>query len=160
VIVPQSVPAPQPVHACADFLHALEVLAQRVRSKGFQASVDPSVRDAGMVKVYTMSGQTPPKDRSRLVAEFNNHRGPAVFLLTIKACGIGINLTSATRAILANPQYNPMWEAQAAARCHRIGQSQPVVIYRLAFDGAFDQKIRVRTLCRWYACRVHSFSRW
>lgn len=95
---------------------------------------------------YSMSGGTPSADRQNLVDKFNKsaEHKPCVFLMSINACGIGINLHTATRVVLTSPQYNPMWEAQAAARAHRIGQTKPVTVYRLAFDGAYDQKVQVR----------------
>lgn len=94
--------------------------------------------------VRTMSGCTRPADRQQRVAEFNAHEGPAVFVLTTRACGVGINLTAATRAIIAFPHYNPSHEAQAAARIHRLGQKNPVEIFRIVCDGAYDHKVMVR----------------
>ena len=69
----------------------------------------------------------------------------------MRACGVGINLHTATRVILASPHFNPMYEAQAAGRAHRIGQTKPVIVYRLAFEGAFDQKIQVLARAHMYA---------
>jgi SNF2 family DNA or RNA helicase len=94
--------------------------------------------------VLRMTGATKTKDRLTAVSRFNNHAGPAVFLMSLKACGVGINLTSATRAIICEPAWNPMRTAQAAARCYRIGQTQPVHIYRLVCNGTFEAKIQVR----------------
>lgn len=93
-----------------------------------------------------MSGKTKPLERSDEVDAFNKRakERPSVFVMSIFACGVGINLHTATKVILASPLYNPMYEAQAAARAHRIGQTKPVTVYRLAFDGAYDMKVQVR----------------
>lgn len=98
------------------------------------------------VLMRIMSGRTKSADRRQRVAEFNEHRGPAVFVLTTRACGVGINLTSATRAIMPFPNFNPSHESQAAGRIHRLGQQHCVEIFRVVCDGAFDHKVMV---CRW-----------
>lgn len=94
--------------------------------------------------VSTMCGNMTAKARHQRVAEFNAHDGPAVFVLMTRACGVGINLTAATRAIIPFPHYNPSHETQAAARIHRLGQTQPVEIFRIVCDGAYDHKVMVR----------------
>jgi Helicase conserved C-terminal domain len=98
------------------------------------------------VPILKMTGSTSSTSRHRLVREFQNLPGPAIFLLSTRACGIGINLTAASRAIICDSIWNPMWASQAAARCHRLGQTEPVQIYRLVFDGAFDHKVAMRAL--------------
>lgn len=97
-----------------------------------------------MPLVLRMSGSTRPADRRLRVRAFNDCHGPAVFVLTTRACGVGINLTAATRAIIAFPNYNPSHEGQAAARIHRLGQRRRVEIFRIVCDGAYDHKVMVR----------------
>lgn len=96
--------------------------------------------------VFKMHGGTTASDRGALVTRFNDHAGPAAFLMSLRACSQAINLTSATRAVLCEPHWNPMYAAQAAARCHRIGQTRPVEVYRLVCNGTFESKIQVRDL--------------
>eukprot|EP00892_Ulva_mutabilis_P006348 jgi/Ulvmu1/4085/UM019_0064.1 len=93
------------------------------------------------VMIRVMSGRTKSTERRQRVAQFNEHNGPGVFILTTRACGVGINLTSATRAIMPFPNFNPSHESQAAGRIHRLGQKNSVEIFRVVCDGAFDHKV-------------------
>jgi SNF2 family DNA or RNA helicase len=76
-----------------------------------------------------LTGQT--ENRAELVDKFQSDRSQTVFLLSLKAAGFGLNLTAASYVILCDPWWNPAVEAQAIDRTHRIGQTQPVVAYRL-----------------------------
>jgi SNF2 family DNA or RNA helicase len=87
-----------------------------------------------------LTGQT--ENRAELVAEFQRDRSKTVFLLSLKAAGFGLNLTAASYAILYDPWWNPAVEAQAIDRTHRIGQTRPVIAYRLLAENTIEQKIR------------------
>ncbi len=87
-----------------------------------------------------LTGQT--ENRAELVEEFQTDRSKTVFLLSLKAAGFGLNLTAASYVILYDPWWNPAVEAQAIDRTHRIGQTQPVVAYRLIAEGTVEEKIR------------------
>ncbi|WP_414662473.1 SNF2-related protein [Horticoccus sp. 23ND18S-11] len=87
-----------------------------------------------------LTGQT--ENRAELVDEFQRDRTKTVFLLSLKAAGFGLNLTAASYVILYDPWWNPAAEAQAIDRTHRIGQTQPVVAYRLLAEGTVEEKIR------------------
>ncbi len=87
-----------------------------------------------------LTGQT--QDRAALVDKFQADRSQTVFLLSLKAAGFGLNLTAASYVILCDPWWNPAVEAQAIDRTHRIGQTQPVVAYRLVAADTVEQKIR------------------
>jgi superfamily II DNA or RNA helicase len=82
------------------------------------------------------------ENRAELVEEFQRDRTKTVFLLSLKAAGFGLNLTAASYAILYDPWWNPAVEAQAIDRTHRIGQTRPVIAYRLLADNTVEQKIR------------------
>jgi SNF2 family DNA or RNA helicase len=82
------------------------------------------------------------ENRAELVEEFQCDRTKTVFLLSLKAAGFGLNLTAASYAILYDPWWNPAVEAQAIDRTHRIGQTRPVIAYRLLADNTVEQKIR------------------
>ena len=82
------------------------------------------------------------ENRAELVAEFQRDRTKTVFLLSLKAAGFGLNLTAASYAILYDPWWNPAVEAQAIDRTHRIGQTRPVMAYRLLASGTVEEKIR------------------
>lgn len=85
-----------------------------------------------------LSGQT--KDRLKVVNNFNSGGNP-VFLISLKAGGAGLNLTSADNVIIFDPWWNPMAEMQAIDRAHRIGQTQSVNVYRLITKGTIEEKI-------------------
>ncbi|HEY0944171.1 MAG TPA: DEAD/DEAH box helicase, partial [Opitutaceae bacterium] len=87
-----------------------------------------------------LTGST--ENRAELVDTFQADRTKTVFLLSLKAAGFGLNLTAASYAILYDPWWNPAAEAQAIDRTHRIGQTQPVVAYRLLAEGTVEEKIR------------------
>lgn len=82
------------------------------------------------------------ENRAELVNTFQTDPTKTVFLLSLKAAGFGLNLTAASYVILYDPWWNPAAEAQAIDRTHRIGQTEPVVAYRLLAEGTVEEKIR------------------
>ena len=80
-------------------------------------------------------------DRMKRVDNFNKSADIPVFLLSLKAGGTGLNLTSADTVIIYDPWWNPAVELQAADRSHRIGQVNPVTIYRLVVRDSVEEKI-------------------
>ena len=93
------------------------------------------------VTYQLLTGQTPAKDRSALVRRFQSGAVP-VFLISLKAGGVGLNLTAADTVIHYDPWWNPAVEAQATDRAHRIGQDKPVFVYRLICAGTVEEKIQ------------------
>jgi SNF2 family DNA or RNA helicase len=91
-------------------------------------------------KHFVLTGQT--EDRGELVREFQNHEGSAVFMISLKAGGFGLNLTAASYVVLFDPWWNPAVESQAIDRTHRIGQTRHVMAYRLIMKGTIEEKIR------------------
>ncbi|MCX6937344.1 MAG: DEAD/DEAH box helicase [Verrucomicrobia bacterium] len=87
-----------------------------------------------------LTGQT--ENRQDLVNQFQAEGGPAVFLLSLKAAGSGLNLTAASYVVLFDPWWNPAVEAQAIDRTHRIGQKNTVIAYRLIAKDTIEEKIR------------------
>ena len=79
--------------------------------------------------------------RGRAIREFNEHGGPAVFLLTVQASSCGINLTSATRVLFYEPVLNDSAEIQAIARAVRIGQTERVRVQRFLTRGTIEPAI-------------------
>ena len=65
----------------------------------------------------------------------------SIFLLSLKAGGVGLTLTEADIVIHCDPWWNPAVEAQASARIHRIGQEKPVFIYKLVAEGTIESRI-------------------
>ena len=93
------------------------------------------------VEHQILTGQTPAKQRAALVKRFQGGAVP-VFLISLKAGGVGLNLTAADAVIHYDPWWNPAAEAQATDRAHRIGQDKPVFVYRLICAGTVEQKIQ------------------
>lgn len=80
-------------------------------------------------------------DRASIVKAFQEDENASVFLLSLKAGGSGLNLTSASYVILYDPWWNPAVENQAIDRAHRIGQTQPVIAYRMLTRSTIEEKI-------------------
>ena len=96
--------------------------------------------DAEARPYVMLTGQT--KDRRSVVQEFQTSKEPLVFLLSLKAGGSGLNLTAASYVIMYDPWWNPAVESQAIDRTHRIGQTNPVIAYRLLSANTVEEKIR------------------
>ncbi len=90
---------------------------------------------------HYLTGQT--KDRKGEIESFQTTKDPSVFMLSLKAGGAGLNLTSASYVILYDPWWNPAVENQAIDRTHRIGQKNKVIAYRLLTRETVEEKIRV-----------------
>ncbi|MDR2678585.1 MAG: DEAD/DEAH box helicase, partial [Zoogloeaceae bacterium] len=80
------------------------------------------------------------RDRETPVAAFQNGEAP-VFLISLKAGGVGLNLTAADTVIHYDPWWNPAVENQATDRAHRLGQDKPVFVYKLIAAGSIEEKI-------------------
>ncbi|WDA54876.1 MAG: DEAD/DEAH box helicase (plasmid) [Spiroplasma endosymbiont of Drosophila atripex] len=88
-----------------------------------------------------LDGKTDSKSRVLLVEEFNNNSNISVFLISLKAGGVGLNLTSADVVIHFDPWWNPSIENQATDRAHRIGQKKVVQVIKLITKGTIEEKI-------------------
>jgi superfamily II DNA or RNA helicase len=129
----------------------LEELAERLlelRAEGHRALVFSQftsflglaaerLRRAGL-RVSYLDGST--RDRDRVVQEFREGDQDA-FLLSLKAGGTGLTLTEADYVFLLDPWWNPAAETQAADRAHRIGQENPVFVYRMIAAGTIEEKV-------------------
>ena len=87
-----------------------------------------------------LTGKTKTKDRLNLVNQFNEEKIP-VFLISLKAGGVGLNLTSADTVIHFDPWWNQSVENQATDRTHRIGQDKRVQVIRLIAKDTIEEKI-------------------
>ena len=92
------------------------------------------------VRYQYLDGSTPAKERQRRVDAFQAGEGD-LFLISLRAGGMGINLTAADYVIHMDPWWNPAVEDQASDRAHRIGQMRPVTIYRLVTKGSIEEMI-------------------
>lgn len=96
--------------------------------------------DSKSIKYRYLDGSTPPKERKREVDAFQSGEGD-LFLISLKAGGLGLNLTAADYVIHMDPWWNPAVEDQASDRAHRIGQKRPVTVYRLVARNTIEEKI-------------------
>jgi SNF2 family DNA or RNA helicase len=85
-----------------------------------------------------LDGRT--RKRAERIAAFKTGDAP-VFLISLKAGGVGLNLTEADYCFILDPWWNPAVEAQAVDRTHRIGQDKPVIVYRLVAVGTIEEKV-------------------
>ena len=101
--------------------------------------VEEYLKGEGIPYQY-LDGATPAKARAERIAAFQGGEGD-VFLISLKAGGVGLNLTAADYVIHMDPWWNPAVEDQASDRAHRIGQTRPVTIYRLVTEGTIEEQI-------------------
>ncbi len=90
------------------------------------------------MKVFRLDGSVSQEGRKIQVAEFRKCTSPCVFLIQIKAGGVGLNLQEATRVYITAPSWNPATELQAIGRAHRTGQSNKVIVKKLYYKGTED----------------------
>ncbi len=89
---------------------------------------------------FRLDGST--RDRDARIEGFQESSGPSVFLLSLQAGGVGLNLTRANHVIFCDPWWNPYVELQAEDRAYRMGQEKPVTIHRLITEGTIETSIR------------------
>jgi SNF2 family DNA or RNA helicase len=96
--------------------------------------------DSRKIGYRYLDGGTPPRERKKEVEGFQSGEGD-LFLISLRAGGLGLNLTAADYVIHMDPWWNPAVEDQASDRAHRIGQQRPVTVYRLVTKGTIEEKI-------------------
>ncbi|KAF6833847.1 snf2 family helicase atpase [Colletotrichum plurivorum] len=92
-------------------------------------------------KACRLDGSVSQESRRDQIKKFNENPEFKIFLLSTRAGGQGINLASADTVILFDSDWNPQQDLQAQDRCHRIGQTRPVVVYRLATKGTVEEEL-------------------
>ncbi|PNF37180.1 hypothetical protein B7P43_G00458, partial [Cryptotermes secundus] len=99
-------------------------------------------------KYVRLDGSTKVGDRQERIRAFNTDASLFIFLISTRAGGLGINLTSADTVIIYDSDWNPQVDLQAQDRCHRIGQTRPVVVYRFVTAGTVDEQIVERAAAK------------
>ena len=97
-------------------------------------------------KYCRLDGSTKLEDRRDTVADFQTRPEIFVFLLSTRAGGLGINLTSADTVIFYDSDWNPTIDSQAMDRAHRLGQTKQVTVYRMITRGTIEERIRKRAM--------------
>jgi SNF2 family DNA or RNA helicase len=95
--------------------------------------------NAAKVSYEYLDGKT--QDRQKRVDNFQSDPECGLFLISLKAGGLGLNLTAADYVFILDPWWNPAVEAQAVDRAHRIGQSKRVFVYRLLAKETVEEKV-------------------
>jgi len=101
--------------------------------------VEAELDDLGL-PYLSLTGKTAVSARGEVVRQFQARTVP-VMLLSLKAGGVGLNLTAADTVIHLDPWWNPAVERQATDRAHRIGQDQPVFVYKLVVEGSIEERM-------------------
>lgn len=132
----------------AKFTLLLETL-ETLRAEGHRAlifsqfvqmlSLVREVLDNEGVPYAYLDGQT--RNREAVVEQFQNNADLPFFLISLKAGGVGLNLTAADYVIHVDPWWNPAVEMQASDRAHRIGQDKPVFVYKLVVHDSVEEKV-------------------
>ncbi len=114
----------------SQFIMMLDMLAEYCRLRGYLHE--------------TLDGRVLGNERQKAIDRFNMDKDSFVFLLSTRAGGVGINLTAADTCIIFDSDWNPQNDIQAMARCHRIGQTKDVKVYRLVSRRSFESEMFVR----------------
>ncbi|KAM5471166.1 DNA repair protein rad16 [Microsporum audouinii] len=93
------------------------------------------------ISTVMLDGSMSPVQRQRSIDHFMNDVDTEVFLVSLKAGGVALNLTEASRVFIVDPWWNPAAEWQSADRCHRIGQRRPCVITRLCIEDSVESRM-------------------
>ena len=109
----------------SSFVKHLEILAETFRQRGW--------------KYALLTGST--NNRPTEIAHFTDQDDVQAFLISLKAGGVGLNLTQADYVFIIDPWWNPAAESQAIARAHRIGQDKQVIAYRFITQNSIEEKI-------------------
>ena len=109
---------------------------------GFLDILEGYIKDK--FKYLRLDGST--KNRGEVVDEFQNDSSPTVFLLSLHAGGVGLNLTRATHVLFCEPWWNPYVELQAEDRAYRLGQEKPVTIHRFTTVDSIEESLNALKL--------------
>ncbi len=101
----------------------------------------------GSLAFGPLTGKVSAPNRQLLLDEFSRASKPGVLVSQIEAGGVGLNIQAASVVILTEPQWKPSTEAQAIARCYRMGQTRPVQVHRLLTEDSVDEHMKA-TLSR------------
>jgi SNF2 family DNA or RNA helicase len=123
--------------------HLLEIAAEGHRALVFSQFTSFLRRardrlDRERIETVYLDGQT--RKRAEVIDGFKRGDAP-VFLISLKAGGVGLTLTEADYCFVLDPWWNPAVESQAVDRAHRIGQVRPVMVYRLVATGTIEEKV-------------------
>ncbi|KAA0258830.1 DEAD/DEAH box helicase [Deferribacter autotrophicus] len=117
--------------------HKVLVFSQFVK---FLKIIEKGLKNRNINYAY-LDGNTPVKERKKIIESFQEDKNIKIFLLSLKAGGLGLNLTAADIVIHLDPWWNPAAEEQASDRAYRIGQVKPVTVYKLIAKNTLEERI-------------------
>ncbi|KAI9283300.1 P-loop containing nucleoside triphosphate hydrolase protein [Sporodiniella umbellata] len=98
------------------------------------------------IKSSRVDGNTFSNERQTIIDDFNSDNNKLVLLLSAKAAAIGVNVTGASRIVLMDQDWNPLYDEQSIGRIYRYGQSKPVIVYRLITCSTIEERIYTQSL--------------
>ncbi|KAF4402473.1 hypothetical protein G4B88_012258 [Cannabis sativa] len=132
-------------------LQELAILLRKLKSGGHRALIFTQMTKMldvleAFINLYgytymRLDGSTPPEERQTLMQRFNTNPKIFLFILSTRSGGVGINLVGADTVIFYDSDWNPAMDQQAQDRCHRIGQTREVHIYRLISESTIEENI-------------------
>ena len=135
-------------------LMVLDAMLAKLKSQGHKVLLFSTmtlildmIEDYLMLRSYgyvRLDGKIKLEARKENIKKFNENPDIFLFLISTRAGGIGLNLAAADTVIIYDSDWNPQMDIQAMARCHRIGQERPVVVYKLCTKGTIDEVIMTR----------------
>lgn len=96
--------------------------------------------------VSYLDGAMKYEDRAKTVTDFNSDPAQFVFLISTRAGGVGLNITSANKVVVVDPNWNPAYDLQAQDRAYRIGQARDVEVFRLVSAGTIEEIVYARQI--------------
>jgi SNF2 family DNA or RNA helicase len=111
----------------SSFVKHLELLREKIEQENWKYSL--------------LTGQT--SQREKVIRQFQDDPENRIFLISLKAGGVGLNLTQAGYVFIIDPWWNPASENQAVSRAHRIGQDKHVFVYRFITENSIEEKIQL-----------------
>ncbi|KAJ6932168.1 hypothetical protein NC651_007780 [Populus alba x Populus x berolinensis] len=132
-------------------LQELAILLRKLKSEGHRVLIFTQMTKMldileAFINLYgytymRLDGSTQPEDRQTLMQRFNTNPKIFIFILSTRSGGVGINLVGADTVIFYDSDWNPAMDQQAQDRCHRIGQTREVHIYRLISESTIEENI-------------------
>ncbi|KAE8744936.1 hypothetical protein FOCC_FOCC008436 [Frankliniella occidentalis] len=132
-------------------MQVLDAMLQRLKRNGHKVLIFSNftkmldiIEDYLLMREYQytrLDGTRDLSDRQKNIKKFSVDEDVFIFLISTRAGGLGINLVAADTVIIYDSDWNPQVDLQAQDRCHRIGQTKPVAVYRFVVKGTIDQHI-------------------
>ncbi len=140
------------VHRRSGKLNRLVEMLEEIVSEGHNALIFTQFAKMGAIihkylqetinaEIFYLHGGLSQKLRDKMILKFSEMNGPKIFVLSLKAGGVGLNLTQASHVFHFDRWWNPSVENQATDRAYRIGQTKNVIVYKFICEGTLEEKI-------------------